>query len=71
MNDPRGALAAHTRVTQLSPDHKEAHNYCGILHHRLRNLKEAQAEYDTVLALTEAEKMMWQRLRRLATLARF
>lgn len=56
MNDPRGALAAYTRVTQLSPDHKEAHNYCGILHHRLRNLKEAQAEYDTVLALTEAEK---------------
>ena len=56
MNDPRGALAAYTRVTQLSPDHKEAHNYCGILHHRLGNLKEAQAEYDTVLALAEAEK---------------
>jgi len=29
MNDPRGALAAYTRVTHLSPDHKEAHNYCG------------------------------------------
>ena len=56
MNDPRGALAAYTRVTQLSPDYKEAHNYCGNLHHRLGNLTAAQAAYDTVLALAKAEK---------------
>ncbi|NDH24759.1 MAG: hypothetical protein EBY35_00830 [Rhodobacteraceae bacterium] len=56
MNDPRGALAAYTRVTQLNPDHKEAHNRCGNLHSRLGNLTAAQAAYDTVLTLAEAEK---------------
>ena len=56
MNDPRGALAAYTRVTHLSPDHKEAHNYCGNLHYRLGDLTAAQAAYDTVLNLAEAEK---------------
>ena len=56
MNDPRGALAAYTRVTQLNPDHEEAHNRCGNLHSRLGNLTAAQAAYDTVLTLAEAEK---------------
>ncbi|MEK9735171.1 MAG: tetratricopeptide repeat protein, partial [Paracoccaceae bacterium] len=56
MNDPRGALAAYTRVTQLSPDHKAAHNRCGNLHTRLGNLTAVQAAYDTVLTLAEAEK---------------
>ena len=40
----------------MSPDYKEAHNYCGNLHHRLGNLTAAQAAYDTVLALAKAEK---------------
>ncbi len=56
MNDPHGALAAYTRVTQLNPVHKEAHNECGNLHHRLGDLTAAQAAYDTVLTLAEAEK---------------
>ena len=56
LNDPRGALAAYTRVTHFSPDHKEAHNYCGNLHYRLGDLTAAQAAYDTVLTLAEAEK---------------
>ncbi len=56
MNDTRGALAAYTRVTQLNPVHKEAHNECGNLHHRLGDLTAAQAAYDTVLTLAEAEK---------------
>ncbi len=56
MNDPCGALAAYTRVTQLNPDHKEAHNRSGLLHRRLGNLTAAQAAYDTVLTLAEAEK---------------
>jgi protein O-GlcNAc transferase len=56
MNDTRGALAAYTRVTQLNQDHKEAHNQCGILHSRLGDLTAAQAAYDTVLTLAEAEK---------------
>ena len=56
MNDPRGALAAYTRVTQLNPDRKAAHNQCGNLHSRLGNLTAAQAAYDTVLTLAEAEK---------------
>jgi tetratricopeptide (TPR) repeat protein len=56
MNDPRGALAAYTRVTQLNPDHKAAHNQCGNLHRRLGDLTAAQAAYDTVLTLAEAEK---------------
>ena len=56
MNDPRGALAAYTRVTHFSPDHKEAHNYCGNLHYRLGDLTAAQAAYDTVLTLAEAEQ---------------
>ena len=56
LNDSRGALAAYTRVTHLSPDHKEAHNYCGNLHYRLGDLTAAQAAYDTVLTLAEAEK---------------
>jgi len=56
MNDTRGALAAYTRVTQLNPVHKEAHNECGNLHHRLGDLTAAQAAYDTVRRLAEAEK---------------
>ncbi|MFZ9118659.1 MAG: tetratricopeptide repeat protein [Paracoccaceae bacterium] len=56
MNDPRGALAAYTRVTQLNPDHKAAHNQCGNLHRRLGDLTAAQAAYDTVLTLAEAAK---------------
>ena len=56
MNDTRGALAAYTRVTQLNPVHKEAHNECGNLHHRLGDLTAAQAAYDTVRPLAEAEK---------------
>jgi len=56
MNDPRGVLAAYTRVTQLNPDHEEAHNRCGNLHFRLGNLTAAQAAYDTVRRLAEAEK---------------
>ena len=56
MNDPRGALAAYTRVIQLNPDHKEAQNYCGNLHYRLGDLTAAQAAYDTVRRLAEAEK---------------
>ena len=56
MNDPRGALAAYTRVTQLNPDHKAAHNQCGNLHRRLGDLTAAQAAYDTVLTLAEVEK---------------
>ena len=56
MNDTRGALAAYTRVTQLNPVHKEAHNECGNLHHRLGDLETARAAYDTVRRLAEAEK---------------
>ena len=56
MNDPHGALAAYTRVTQLNPDHKAAHNQCGNLHRRLGDLTAAQAAYDTVRRLAEAEK---------------
>jgi len=56
MNDPRGALAAYPRVIQLNPDHKEAQNYCGNLHYRLGDLTAAQAAYDTVRRLAEAEK---------------
>ena len=56
MNDPRGALAAYTRVIQLNPDHKEAQNYCGNLHYRLGDLTAAQAAHDTVRRLAEAEK---------------
>ena len=56
MNDPCGALAAYTRVTQLNPDHKAAHNQCGNLHRRLGDLTAAQAAYDTVLTLAEAAK---------------
>ncbi|MEK9642772.1 MAG: hypothetical protein VW122_09385, partial [Paracoccaceae bacterium] len=55
MNDPRGALAAYTRVTQLNPDRKVAHNQCGNLHSRLGNLTAAQAAYDA-----HAEPRAWK-----------
>lgn len=56
VNDPRGALAAYTRVTQLSPGHSWAHNECGKMHLRLGDMTAAKKSFETVLTLAEAAK---------------
>jgi tetratricopeptide (TPR) repeat protein len=55
-SDSQGALAAYTRVTQLDPNHMEAHNSRGHLLSRLGQMDEAEAAYSRVLELAKIEE---------------
>ena len=54
-SDTQRSLDAYTRVTQLDPKHKEAHNSRGILLKRLGELPEAEAAYHQVLELAQKQ----------------
>ena len=54
--DTHGALAAYQRAAELRPENMQAHNQIGRLQARLGNMDAAQAAYERVLELADAQR---------------